>query len=170
MARPLQCCFFFACVCVYIYTWDGSKISWLKLPPCLAASHQEKWLHSHHSCSTICSRPSLCPALQRMNTSWKVVQGRAKPNGWILSNTPVCCVFNSYFSLWFIFKAIMRSFSLLQDAIVPYIPTLIDQLTQKLLLVSKVIHTDASNSLVLFSLLVESTGMYRTGNILELAE
>jgi phage-related protein len=54
-------------------------------------------------------------------------------------------VFNSYFSLWFIFKAIMRSFSLLQDAIVPYIPTLIDQLTQKLLLVSKVIHTDASN-------------------------
>ena len=38
----------------------------------------------------------------------------------------------------------MRSFSLLQEAIVPYIPTLIDQLTQKLLLVSKVIHTDSS--------------------------
>uniref|UniRef100_A0A8C5CJJ2 Exportin-2 n=1 Tax=Gadus morhua TaxID=8049 RepID=A0A8C5CJJ2_GADMO len=37
----------------------------------------------------------------------------------------------------YIMKAIMRSFSLLQDAIVPYIPTLIDQLTQKLLLVSK---------------------------------
>uniref|UniRef100_A0A8C6PI64 Exportin-2 n=1 Tax=Nothobranchius furzeri TaxID=105023 RepID=A0A8C6PI64_NOTFU len=34
-------------------------------------------------------------------------------------------------------KAIMRSFSLLQEAIVPYIPTLIGQLTQKLLLVSK---------------------------------
>lgn len=32
----------------------------------------------------------------------------------------------------------MRSFSLLQDAIVPYIPTLIGQLTHKLLLVSKV--------------------------------
>lgn len=36
------------------------------------------------------------------------------------------------------FTAIMRSFSLLQEAIVPYIPTLIGQLTQKLLLVSKV--------------------------------
>lgn len=35
----------------------------------------------------------------------------------------------------------MRSFSLLQEAIVPYIPTLIGQLTHKLLLVSKVIHT-----------------------------
>uniref|UniRef100_A0A671U338 CSE1 chromosome segregation 1-like (yeast) n=1 Tax=Sparus aurata TaxID=8175 RepID=A0A671U338_SPAAU len=33
--------------------------------------------------------------------------------------------------------AIMRSFSLLQEAIVPYIPTLIGQLTHKLLLVSK---------------------------------
>lgn len=32
----------------------------------------------------------------------------------------------------------MRSFSLLQDAIVPYIPTLIGQLTHKLLQVSKV--------------------------------
>lgn len=32
----------------------------------------------------------------------------------------------------------MRSFSLLQDSIVPYIPTLIGQLTHKLLLVSKV--------------------------------
>lgn len=39
------------------------------------------------------------------------------------------------------FIAIMRSFSLLQDAIVPYIPTLIGQLTHKLLAVSKVIHT-----------------------------
>lgn len=38
----------------------------------------------------------------------------------------------------FISKAIMRSFSLLQEAIVPYIPTLIGQLTHKLLLVSKV--------------------------------
>uniref|UniRef100_A0A673L980 Exportin-2 n=1 Tax=Sinocyclocheilus rhinocerous TaxID=307959 RepID=A0A673L980_9TELE len=37
----------------------------------------------------------------------------------------------------YIMKAIMRSFSLLQDAIVPYIPTLIGQLTHKLLLVSK---------------------------------
>lgn len=37
--------------------------------------------------------------------------------------------------------AIMRSFSLLQDSIVPYIPTLIGQLTHKLLLVSKVKHT-----------------------------
>ncbi|KAG7283270.1 LOW QUALITY PROTEIN: hypothetical protein CRUP_005012 [Coryphaenoides rupestris] len=37
----------------------------------------------------------------------------------------------------YIMKAIMRSFSLLQEAIVPYIPTLIGQLTQKLLLVSK---------------------------------
>uniref|UniRef100_A0A3Q3F9K2 Exportin-2 n=1 Tax=Labrus bergylta TaxID=56723 RepID=A0A3Q3F9K2_9LABR len=37
----------------------------------------------------------------------------------------------------YIMKAIMRSFSLLQDSIVPYIPTLIGQLTQKLLLVSK---------------------------------
>lgn len=35
----------------------------------------------------------------------------------------------------------MRSFSLLQEAIVPYIPTLIGQLTHKLLLVSKVTHT-----------------------------
>lgn len=32
----------------------------------------------------------------------------------------------------------MRSFSLLQETIVPYIPTLIGQLTHKLLLVSKV--------------------------------
>lgn len=32
----------------------------------------------------------------------------------------------------------MRSFSLLQEAIIPYIPTLITQLTQKLLAVSKV--------------------------------
>ncbi|TWW62129.1 Exportin-2 [Takifugu flavidus] len=37
----------------------------------------------------------------------------------------------------YIMKAIMRSFSLLQDSIVPYIPTLIGQLTHKLLLVSK---------------------------------
>uniref|UniRef100_A0A671U2Y1 Exportin-2 n=1 Tax=Sparus aurata TaxID=8175 RepID=A0A671U2Y1_SPAAU len=37
----------------------------------------------------------------------------------------------------YIMKAIMRSFSLLQEAIVPYIPTLIGQLTHKLLLVSK---------------------------------
>ncbi|MGH0145719.1 UNVERIFIED_CONTAM: hypothetical protein FKN15_024670 [Acipenser sinensis] len=37
----------------------------------------------------------------------------------------------------YIMKAIMRSFSLLQESIVPYIPTLISQLTQKLLLVSK---------------------------------
>lgn len=35
----------------------------------------------------------------------------------------------------------MRSFSLLQDTIVPYVPTLIGQLTQKLLLVSKVTRT-----------------------------
>lgn len=35
----------------------------------------------------------------------------------------------------------MRSFSLLQESIVPYIPTLIGQLTHKLLLVSKVCHT-----------------------------
>uniref|UniRef100_A0A3Q2FGW3 Exportin-2 n=1 Tax=Cyprinodon variegatus TaxID=28743 RepID=A0A3Q2FGW3_CYPVA len=37
----------------------------------------------------------------------------------------------------YIMKAIMRSFSLLQEAIVPYIPSLIGQLTHKLLLVSK---------------------------------
>ncbi|XP_039590825.1 exportin-2 [Polypterus senegalus] len=37
----------------------------------------------------------------------------------------------------YIMKAIMRSFSLLQEVIVPYVPTLIVQLTQKLLLVSK---------------------------------
>uniref|UniRef100_A0A8B9RB38 Exportin-2 n=1 Tax=Astyanax mexicanus TaxID=7994 RepID=A0A8B9RB38_ASTMX len=37
----------------------------------------------------------------------------------------------------YIMKAIMRSFSLLQEAIVPYIPTLIGQLTHKLLQVSK---------------------------------
>ncbi|XP_041060624.1 exportin-2 [Carcharodon carcharias] len=37
----------------------------------------------------------------------------------------------------YVMKAIMRSFSLLQEAIVPYVPTLITQLTQKLLLVSK---------------------------------
>ncbi|KTF91104.1 hypothetical protein cypCar_00019513 [Cyprinus carpio] len=37
----------------------------------------------------------------------------------------------------YMMKAIMRSFSLLQEAIVPYIPTLIGQLTHKLLLVSK---------------------------------
>lgn len=37
--------------------------------------------------------------------------------------------------------AIMRSFSLLQDSIVPYIPTLIGQLTHKLLSVSKVKRT-----------------------------
>lgn len=35
-------------------------------------------------------------------------------------------------------QAIMRSFSLLQESIVPYIPTLIGQLTHKLLQVSKV--------------------------------
>lgn len=38
-------------------------------------------------------------------------------------------------------KAIMRSFSLLQESIVPYIPTLIGQLTHKLLQVSKVTHS-----------------------------
>lgn len=43
--------------------------------------------------------------------------------------------------MWF--TAIMRSFSLLQEAIVPYIPTLIGSLTQKLLLVSKVRTTRA---------------------------
>uniref|UniRef100_A0A4W3IGC0 Exportin-2 n=1 Tax=Callorhinchus milii TaxID=7868 RepID=A0A4W3IGC0_CALMI len=37
----------------------------------------------------------------------------------------------------YVMKAIMRSFSLLQEAVVPYVPTLITQLTQKLLLVSK---------------------------------
>uniref|UniRef100_A0A8C7VB56 Exportin-2 n=3 Tax=Oncorhynchus mykiss TaxID=8022 RepID=A0A8C7VB56_ONCMY len=37
----------------------------------------------------------------------------------------------------YIMKAIMRSFSLLQEAIVSYIPTLIGQLTHKLLLVSR---------------------------------
>uniref|UniRef100_A0AAY4E581 Exportin-2 n=1 Tax=Denticeps clupeoides TaxID=299321 RepID=A0AAY4E581_9TELE len=37
----------------------------------------------------------------------------------------------------YIMKAIMRSFSLLQESIVPYVPTLIGQLTHKLLLVSK---------------------------------
>ncbi|GCB70322.1 hypothetical protein scyTo_0001247 [Scyliorhinus torazame] len=37
----------------------------------------------------------------------------------------------------YVMKAIMRSFSLLQESIVPYVPTLITQLTQKLLLVSK---------------------------------
>uniref|UniRef100_A0A8C6AIH6 Exportin-2 n=1 Tax=Monodon monoceros TaxID=40151 RepID=A0A8C6AIH6_MONMO len=37
----------------------------------------------------------------------------------------------------YIMKAIMRSFSLLREAIIPYIPTLITQLTQKLLAVSK---------------------------------
>ncbi|KAJ6665630.1 hypothetical protein lerEdw1_002000 [Lerista edwardsae] len=37
----------------------------------------------------------------------------------------------------YIMKAIMRSFSLLQEAIIPYIPSLITQLTQKLLAVSK---------------------------------
>lgn len=47
----------------------------------------------------------------------------------------------SLLDLLFIFIAIMRSFSLMQEVIIPYIPTLIGQLTQKLLLVSKVIHT-----------------------------
>ncbi|KAM3923511.1 exportin-2 isoform 1-T3 [Leptodactylus fuscus] len=37
----------------------------------------------------------------------------------------------------YIMKAIMRSFSLLQEAIIPYIPSVIQQLTQKLLAVSK---------------------------------
>ncbi|XP_072259360.1 exportin-2 [Pyxicephalus adspersus] len=37
----------------------------------------------------------------------------------------------------YIMKAIMRSFSLLQEAIIPYIPSVISQLTQKLLAVSK---------------------------------
>lgn len=37
----------------------------------------------------------------------------------------------------YIMKAIMRSFSLLQEAIIPYIPSLITQLTEKLLAVSK---------------------------------
>ncbi|XP_073436622.1 exportin-2 [Dendrobates tinctorius] len=37
----------------------------------------------------------------------------------------------------YIMKAIMRSFSLLQEAIIPYIPSVIPQLTQKLLAVSK---------------------------------
>uniref|UniRef100_G3N7I0 Exportin-2 n=1 Tax=Gasterosteus aculeatus aculeatus TaxID=481459 RepID=G3N7I0_GASAC len=43
----------------------------------------------------------------------------------------------SFLNLNLFFKAIMRSFSLLQESIVPYIPTLIGQLTHKLLLVSK---------------------------------
>uniref|UniRef100_A0A8B9ENK0 Exportin-2 n=1 Tax=Anser cygnoides TaxID=8845 RepID=A0A8B9ENK0_ANSCY len=38
----------------------------------------------------------------------------------------------------YIMKAIMRSFSLLQESIIPYIPSVITQLTQKLLAVSKV--------------------------------
>lgn len=46
--------------------------------------------------------------------------------------------FNYLFLLFLYFTAIMRSFSLLQEAIIPYIPTLITQLTQKLLAVSKV--------------------------------
>lgn len=37
----------------------------------------------------------------------------------------------------YIMKAIMRSFSLLQEAIIPFIPSVISQLTQKLLAVSK---------------------------------
>lgn len=37
-----------------------------------------------------------------------------------------------------LFAAIMRSFSLLQETIIPYIPSVITQLTQKLLAVSKV--------------------------------
>lgn len=37
-----------------------------------------------------------------------------------------------------LFAAIMRSFSLLQESIIPYIPSVITQLTQKLLAVSKV--------------------------------
>lgn len=37
-----------------------------------------------------------------------------------------------------LFAAIMRSFSLLQESIIPYIPSVIAQLTQKLLAVSKV--------------------------------
>uniref|UniRef100_A0A8D0EJA6 Exportin-2 n=1 Tax=Strix occidentalis caurina TaxID=311401 RepID=A0A8D0EJA6_STROC len=37
----------------------------------------------------------------------------------------------------YIMKAIMRSFSLLQESIIPYIPSVITQLTQKLLAVSK---------------------------------
>ncbi|NXW26488.1 XPO2 protein, partial [Phaetusa simplex] len=38
----------------------------------------------------------------------------------------------------YIMKAIMRSFSLLQESIIPYIPSVITQLTQKLLAVSKI--------------------------------
>ena len=34
--------------------------------------------------------------------------------------------------------AIMRSFSMLQDNIVPYVPTLVGKLTEKLVIVSKV--------------------------------
>lgn len=50
-------------------------------------------------------------------------------------------ILSSLIMSFLIFKAIMRSFSLLQEAIVPYIPTLIGQLTHKLLLVSKVTYT-----------------------------
>jgi len=50
-------------------------------------------------------------------------------------------------------KAIMRSFSLLQEVIVPYIPTLIGQLTHKLLLVSKVTNN--------FLPSIKSTGRFR---------
>lgn len=50
--------------------------------------------------------------------------------------------FDSDFSLlaviFRVLAAIMRSFSLLQESIIPYIPTLIVRLTHKLLLVSKV--------------------------------
>lgn len=57
-------------------------------------------------------------------------------NQWAFS--PNHCFVLKFNYLFFYFTAIMRSFSLLQEAIIPYIPTLITQLTQKLLAVSKV--------------------------------
>lgn len=55
---------------------------------------------------------------------------------WLSQTHSSSCSHGCHF--FFVGEAIMRSFSLLQETIVPYIPTLIGQLTHKLLLVSKV--------------------------------
>lgn len=50
----------------------------------------------------------------------------------------------------------MRSFSLLQESIIPYIPSVITQLTQKLLAVSKVKNGACEQNVHVFSFLEQS--------------
>ena len=124
------------CVCV--------AISWLKLSLRILQHHSGRDGSVHITAAQQSVQGPLAARLGRERIHHERWYRHTLNQRWSPSQYPSLLGFNSFFSFWFIFKAIMRSFSLLQEAIVPYIPTLIDQLTQKLLLVSKVIHTDAA--------------------------